>query len=141
MQPGRDPDPVSPALAMGRPDGSRETLRRRQRLLHTAEFQQAYDQNRRWHGRHMVLFLRSAPDASLRLGVVASKRVGNAVERARAKRRLREAFRRQRSTFTGVTDDVVLVARRSLLKAPWAEVVADLIQLAGQAGLHPPTVP
>lgn len=75
------------------------------------------------------------------MGVVASKRVGNAVERARAKRRLREAFRRQRSTFTGVTDDVVLVARRSLLKAPWAEVVADLIQLAGQAGLHPPTVP
>ncbi|MBP7008964.1 MAG: ribonuclease P protein component [Kiritimatiellae bacterium] len=109
--------------------------------MHTAEFQQAYDQNRRWHGRHMVLFLRSAPDASLRLGVVASKRVGNAVERARAKRRLREAFRRQRSTFTGVTDDVVLVARRSLLKAPWAEVVADLIQLAGKAGLHPPTVP
>ena len=120
---------------------ARETLCRKQRLLHNAQFREAYEQNRRWHGRHMVLFLRAAPDASLRLGVVASKKVGNAPERARAKRRLREAFRRQRAEFAGRTDDVVLVARRSILAAPWDEVVAELRKLAAQAGLTPPPAP
>jgi ribonuclease P protein component len=135
MPPGSDRPAVPPSQETSRAFCARETLGRKQRLLRTAQFKETYDQNRRWHGRHMVLFLRAAPDASLRLGVVASKKVGNAVERSRAKRRLREAFRRHRAKFTASTDDVVLVARRSVLKAPWAEVVAELLKLAAQAGL------
>ena len=138
MQPGCDRPAVPPAKETCRAFCARETLCRKQRLQHAEQFQEAYDQNRRRHGRHMVLFLRAAPDASLRLGVVASKKVGNAVERARAKRRLREAFRRNRARFTASTDDVVLVARRSILTAEWSDVVAELLHLAAQAGLTPP---
>ena len=138
MQPGSDRPAVPASPEKCRAFCVRATLGRKQRLRHTAQFQQAYDQDRRWHGRLMVLFLRSGPDASLRLGVVASKKVGNAPERARAKRRLREAFRRQRAGFAGRTDDVVLVARRSILDAPWDAVVAELRKLAAQAGLTPP---
>lgn len=82
----------------------------------------------------MVLWLRSGPGASLRLGVVASRKVGDAVRRARAKRRLREAWRRNRSRFHG-DYDVVLVARRSIIAAPWESVVADLMKQARRAGL------
>ncbi len=139
MQSGSDRPAVSPFQEMCRVFCVRETLCRKQRLQHTAQFKETYDQNRRWHGRHMVLFLRTAPDASLRLGVVASKKVGNAPERARAKRRLRDAFRRNRSRFTATTDDVVLVARRSILSADWDAVVSELLKLAAQAGLIPPT--
>ena len=138
MQPGSDRPAVPASPEKCRAFCVRATLGGKQRLRHTAQFQQAYDQDRRWHGRLMVLFLRSGPDASLRLGVVASKKVGNAPERARAKRRLREAFRRQRAEFAGRTDDVVLVARRSILAAPWAAVLAELRKLATQAGLTPP---
>ena len=139
MQPGSDRPAPLPDKKCGRAFCARQTFCRKQRLLHTAQFDETYDQNRRWHGRHMVLFLRAAPDASLRLGVVASKKVGNAPERARAKRRLREAFRRHRAGFTAATEDVVLVAKRSILTAPWTDVVAELLQLAARAGLcHPP---
>ena len=138
MHPGSDRPADVPARETGRAFCVRETLCRKQRLRHASQFEETYEQNRRWHGRHMVLFLRAAPDASLRLGVVASKKVGNAIARGRAKRRLREAFRRNRARFGGTTDDVVLVARRSILAAPWAEVVADLLKLAAQAGLLPP---
>ncbi len=138
MHPGSDRPTDVPAKETGRAFCVRETLCRKQRLRHASQFEETYEQNRRWHGRHMVLFLRAAPDASLRLGVVASKKVGNAIARGRAKRRLREAFRRNRARFGGTTDDVVLVARRSILAAPWAEVVADLLKLAAQAGLLPP---
>ena len=138
MQPGSDRPAVPPSKEPGRAFCVRATLGRKQRLQHPKQFEEAYDQNRRWHGRYMVLFLRAAPDASLRLGVVASKKVGNAPERARAKRRLREAFRRNRGDFAAVSDDVVLVARRSILAAPWADVVAELLKLAAQAGLTSP---
>ena len=141
MQPGSDRPAVPPSQETGRAFCARETLCRKQRLQRTAQFKETYDQNRRWHGRHMVLFLRTAPDASLRLGVVASKKVGNAPERARAKRRLRDAFRRNRARFTASTDDVVLVARRSILTAPWPHLVAELLNLAAQAGLTPPPPP
>ncbi len=138
MQPGSDRPAVPAPPENRRAFCVRATFCRKQRLLRTQDFQEAYDQNRRWHGRCMVLFLRAAPDASLRLGVVASKKVGNAPERARAKRRLREAFRRNRTAFTARTEDVVLVARRSILAAPWGEVVAELLKLAAQAGLTAP---
>ena len=138
MHPGSDRPADVPARETGRAFCVRETLCRKQRLRHASQFEETYEQNRRWHGRYMVLFLRAAPDASLRLGVVASKKVGNAIASGRAKRRLREAFRRHRARFGGTTDDVVLVAWRSILAAPWAEVVADLLKLAAQAGLLPP---
>lgn len=138
MQPGSDRPAVPAPQVPGRAFCVRATLGRKQRLLRAGQFEETYAQNRRWHGRFMVLFLRSAADASLRLGVVASKKVGNAPERARAKRRLREAFRRNRAAFTARTDDVVLVARRSILAAPWDDVVAELLKLTAQAGLTPP---
>ena len=137
MQPGSNRPAVPPSQETCRAFCVRETLSRKQRLQHAAHFTEAYDQNRRWHGRHMVLFLRAAPDASLRLGVVASKKVGNASERARAKRRLRDAFRRNRIRFTASTDDVILIARRSILTADGREVVSELLKLASQAGLIP----
>lgn len=111
-----------------------ETLPRSRRLSSTALFREAYDGGRHWVGDFMVMWLRTGPGASLRLGVVASRKVGNAVYRARAKRRLREAWRRNRSRFRG-DYDVVLVARRSIISASWESVVADLLHLAGRAGL------
>ena len=133
MQPGSDRPAVPASPENRRAFCVRATLGPKQRLRSNTQFQEAYAQNRRWHGRLMVLFLRSGPDASRRLGVVASKRVGNAVERARAKRRLREAFRRHRALFPQGHDDVVLVARRPILSAPWPDVVAELLRLAARA--------
>ena len=82
----------------------------------------------------MVLWLRSGEGAAMRLGVVASRKVGNAVKRARAKRRLREVFRTHRSLLSGDVD-VVLVARAALIEAPWQAVVDDFLELSAKATL------
>lgn len=110
-------------------------LRQSQRLRSTALFQETYGQGKSWRGRLMVLFLRQGEGASLRIGVVASRAtVGIAVDRNRARRRLREAFRRQRFQFSPQFD-VVLIARRALLAAPWDAVVSELLYLARKSGL------
>jgi len=69
-----------------------------------------------------------------RLGVVASKRVGGAVVRNRAKRRLREIFRRDQPSRRGAgrSLDVVAIARRELVDAPFAAAEADFVAALGK---------
>jgi ribonuclease P protein component len=109
-------------------------LRRFQRLTALADFQETYAQGRSGAARTLVMWLRHGPGASLRLGVVASRTVGGAVQRNRAKRRLREAWRLNRHRFQGDMD-VILVARRAILEARWQDVNEDLLRLAKRAGL------
>lgn len=123
--------PTGGAARGERPD---EGLPAARRLRAPALFAEAYDQNRCHRGRHMLLWLRSGPGAALRLGVVTSRKVGDAVARNRARRRMREVFRRQRAGLRGEVD-VVLIARASLPAAPWNEVVQDFLKLAERAGL------
>lgn len=112
-------------------------LSRAQRMTRSAHFQEAYDQGRKWVGRYMVLYLRVGEGAALRLGVVASRRVGRAHERNRARRLLREAYRRNRHRFQGQTD-VVLIARASVPRAAYSDVEADLLTVATRAGIVKP---
>jgi len=115
-----------------RPD---RRLTRGQRISQSRLFQEAYDHGSRHVGRLMVLWLRSGPGAALRLGVVASKRsFRRAVDRARVKRLLREAYRLSRHRYQGAYD-VVLIARRPLLDVKRQEAEADLLRLARKAGL------
>ncbi len=113
----------------------RRTLRRDQRLTRSGLFSETYAQGVRRVGRCMVVWLRRGDGAALRLGVVSSRRVGNAVARNRARRRLREAFRRNRHRLRGEAD-VVLVARRPVLTEPFAAVERELLRLLGRAGLE-----
>jgi ribonuclease P protein component len=95
-------------------------------------FQEAYAQGRKTVGRFVVLWLRAGEDAAGRLGVVASRKVGNSVERSRAKRRMREWFRLHQYDLTG-SDDYILVARRSILTAHQAELDADMLDVFSRA--------
>jgi ribonuclease P protein component len=82
----------------------------------------------------MTLWIRKQPDAALKLGVVASRRVGGAVQRNRAKRLLREAWRLNRHHFAGGVD-VILSARSDIVKVALADVVSELMYLGSKTGL------
>jgi ribonuclease P protein component len=127
--PVRQAPPSGEVRFFGPVPPARETLGKSQRLRTNREIREAYAQDRRHVARSFVLFFRAGEGADRRLGVVASRKVGNAVERARAKRRLRELFRRNRAAFPG-PDDVVLVARRPILSAPFGKLVEDLRKIA-----------
>lgn len=122
------PDPA------GAPDRG---LARHQRLTRSVSFQEAFAQREKWVGRFLVLYIRRGEEASLRLGVVSSKKVSRrAPDRNRARRLLREAWRLNRHRFCGEAD-VVLVARGNILQASFSEVEEELLRLARRAKLLP----
>jgi ribonuclease P protein component len=60
-----------------------------------------------------------------RVGFTVSKKVGNAVERNRVRRRLREIVRHAASGTTRPGHDYVLVGRRAGLNAPFSGLLED----------------
>lgn len=64
--------------------------------------------------------------ADRRVGYTASRKVGNAVKRNRAKRRLRAAVREILSVHGAPGHDYVLVARSAAAERRWDDLRADL---------------
>ena len=102
------------------PPVARQTLPKQSRLSARAEFQKIYALGQRYDGRLMAAFLRKNDLPVHRLGVTAStKAIGKSVDRNRARRLLREVFRRSRSELDalGQQYDWVINAKRSLLSS------------------------
>ena len=74
----------------------------------------------------MVEARRREADGAIGLGFTATKKIGGAVERNRAKRRLREAARKLMPEIGVPGVDYVLVARQQTPSAPWPSLLDDL---------------
>ena len=101
------------------------------RLLRHADFQQVYQQGRRqFTGNMTVFFLRRGAggadeSCSLRVGLTVGKVLGNAVERNRIKRRMREAVRLSWPADRAAID-VVFNPRKSVLQLGFGELRAEV---------------
>jgi ribonuclease P protein component len=71
-----------------------------------------------WSHPFVVLVLRNSVGVT-RMGITASKRVGNAVQRCRLRRRSRELFRKKRHLFPNGLD-LLLIAQPAMKEADWA---------------------
>lgn len=96
------------------------------RLRARAEFLTVQNHGRRVSGRYLTVLGRRNDHGRDRLGIIASRRVGGAVERNRAKRRLREIFRTIETPASGPSSmDLVVIARPDTVTAPFAAISAD----------------
>lgn len=100
------------------------------RLTERKQFLAAAAHGRRFRSSAFTAQVRDAEGEDgregLRLGLTASRKVGGAVERNRIRRRLREAAKVALAAQSSRTCDIVVVARREVLTADFAALVADL---------------
>ena len=85
-----------------------------ERVRRRVDYQQIYDRGVKTHGRYLTLFTLSNGRPTGRLGIAATKKLGGAVERNRAKRLIREVFRRNK---LAPGFDIVVIPKRELLDA------------------------
>lgn len=85
---------------------------RAERVHKRAEFQRIYDRGVKVHNRAFTLFRFPNGLEIGRLGIAATRKLGGAVVRNRAKRLVREVFRRNK---LAPGFDIVIVPRRELL--------------------------
>ena len=70
---------------------------------------------------------RKLSDAEPRVGFTVTKKHGNAVERNRMRRRLKEAVRLHAGFAMQPGHDYVVVARRDVLTAPFEKLASELV--------------
>ena len=99
------------------------TLPPTRRIRRRGEFQRVFDAGRRAHGRHLTIIAAPAPGTDSRLGIVASKKLGGAVVRNRAKRLIRQVFRT--SGDLRAASDLVIIPKQSFLQAPLPDLISD----------------
>ncbi len=107
----------------------------RTRRMWPALYREAFAQERSVPGRFLVVWLRVAPDADRRLGVVTSRRtLPAAVARNRARRLMREAFRLNRA-YLRPDVDLLLLARGRIEHVKRQDVEADFRATCRRAGI------
>lgn len=95
-------------------------------LRQRAEFLSA-GTGRRAHGPGFTCQHRKPEvDLPLRFGFTVTKKTGNAPERNRIRRRLREAVRKAGPWLDGIGGDFVLIGRREALTVPFEAMVAGI---------------
>ena len=100
--------------------GAPETLR------HRADFLKAASARRQGAGSFMLQARARGDDLPPRVGYTASKKIGNAVARNRAKRRLRAALHQARQLAQHGWDYVLVARPGATIARPFADLLADL---------------
>lgn len=118
------------------------TLPKSERLKRGSQFRHAYEHGRKFIGKLVVLYVVDDPPGGLKaaglstraVGVVTSRKVGNAVTRNRARRLLREAYRLNKQKLNDNLQ-MVMVARSAISGKRRQEVEAELLRLFRAAGI------
>ena len=112
------------------------------RLKHRSEFLRARSAGQKWATRGLILQAvgqEPVPEGGtvvpFAVGYTASRRVGGAVQRNRAKRRLRAAVERVMPERAVRGYDYVVIARPETLSRPFEALVGDLLVALGRLGL------
>lgn len=106
------------------------------RLLARAEFLRAASAGKKAAQPGLVLQALAAPDRPMRVGFTVTKKVGNAVVRNRARRRLRAAADAVLRETPAAGWDLVLIGRAGTLDRPFPLLCADLEAALARTGVR-----
>lgn len=101
--------------------------------LEAPAYKRIFAEKRSFYGRSLTIWVGRGTDADRRVGVIVSKRTfRRAVDRARAKRLLREAFRLNRHHLAAQVD-LILIARAGIAGKRCQDVIEDFKQVCRRA--------
>jgi ribonuclease P protein component len=116
------------------------------RLKLRREFLEVAGAGRKWVTPGLILQAKARPgegpeQAGIRVGFTASKKVGIAVERNRARRRLRAVVAEVMPRHAASDHDYVLIARQGTSQRPYRALVEDLQMAMRRLGVFRSNAP
>ena len=114
----------------------RQTFQGASRIRRRPEFQRVYSSGERMRLRLMTVMVLANDRGSSRLGIAATRKLGGSVVRNRAKRLVREVFRKA-DVPAGL--DIVVIPRRDMLDAEYRTLEAEFRYALRRAGRRPGT--
>lgn len=110
-----------------------QTFPKTDRILKRDVFRRVYEEGRKTQFRYFTAFVLTKQTDGTRIGITTTRKMGNSVERNRARRLVREAFRRNKWLVPhGV--DIVINAKRSLVEAAYRDFEVEFISFLQRAG-------
>ena len=98
-------------------------------LKKNSDFKYVYQNGKSFANRFLVMYVLENNDEKNRLGISASKKVGNSVVRHRFTRLVRESYRLHENIFNSGLD-IVVIARNSASNLSYFEIESALLHLA-----------
>ena len=98
-------------------------------LKKNQDFQNVYRKGKSYANKYLVMYVLENNTEKNRLGISASKKVGNSVVRHRFARLVRESYRLHENIFNSGLD-IVVVARKSASTVGFAEIENALLHLS-----------
>ena len=97
-----------------------------ERLAKRPEFEKVMDKGKKKRvGRLCIIFSLPNEVGRKRLGIIASKKVGNAVARNLVKRRIRETFRQVKHRIEPALD-IVIISGKDMVKLPYRVIEKEI---------------
>ena len=104
-----------------------QSLRPQERIRKKSDFTALYKKGNRYRGRYFNLVYLPNDLTFSRMAVVASKKIGNAVERNKAKRWIRTLFRRNKELLVNPLD-LIVITKRDIKEATWLNLQEDYLK-------------
>ena len=98
-------------------------------LKKNQDFRNVYENGKSYADKYLVMYVLENNKDINRLGISASKKVGNSVVRHRFARLVRESYRLHENIFNSGLD-IVVVARKSASTVGFAEIENALLHLS-----------
>jgi ribonuclease P protein component len=102
------------------------------RILQRNVFRRVYNEGRKIQFKYFTAFVLGKEAGPVRIGITATRKMGNSVERNRARRLVREAFRKNKWLVPhGV--DIVINVKHSLVEAGYRDFEGEFITFLQRA--------
>lgn len=102
-----------------------QTFGKDERVRKRLDYLRIYDQGKRIYSKRFTIIICRNQSGLRRLGTTVSKKTGNAVQRNRIKRLLREFFRLNKSRLPA-SSDIVIIAKKGILPLTYSDVYREL---------------
>lgn len=96
--------------------------------LKNSEFQYIYKNGKSYANKYLVMYVMKNEEGKSKLGISASKKVGNSIVRHRFARLVREVYRLNRNMFNSGLN-IIVIARQSAKDRKFNEIESAFLHL------------